>query len=203
VQYPSKLIEDCVNGFARFPGIGKKTALRLTLHLLKQETSEVLRFSDSIKALKEGIKSCTKCFNLSDDDQCGICTHPGRDQTTICVVADMRDLLALESAGVYRGLYHVLGGLIAPMEGVGPEQLHIHELVDRINEIDKKVEIILALPSTLEGDTTAFYLSGKLKGLNIQLTAISRGISVGSELEYADELSLARSLSHRTPYNLG
>ncbi len=193
------LIAACVEAFARYPGIGKKTALRLTLHVLRQPAEEVEQFRKALFDLRSRMKSCNRCHNLCESEFCNLCTDPRRDNELICVVADLRDLLALEAAGIYQGLYHLLGGLIAPMEGIGPDKLHIPSLIERVKH-EQIREVIFALPANMEGDTTAFYLARKLEPLDIKITTIARGISVGGELEYADELTLARSLSHRTPF---
>ncbi len=193
------LIAACVEAFSRYPGIGKKTALRLTLHVLKQPTEEVEQFRQALLDVRSKMRSCTRCFNLCETEVCNLCSDARRDAGLICVVTDLRDLLALEAAGIYQGLYHLLGGLIAPIEGVGPDKLNIAALLDRVKE-EQIREVIFALPATMEGDTTAFYLARKLEPLGVKLTTIARGIAVGGELEYADELTLARSLSHRTPF---
>lgn len=193
------LIAACVEAFSRYPGIGKKTALRLTLHVLKQPAEEVEQFRKALLEVRSRMKACSRCHNLCESEFCNLCTDTHRDSALICVVADLRDLLALEAAGIYRGLYHLLGGLIAPMEGIGPDKLFIPSLIERVQS-EQVREVIFALPATMEGDTTAFYLARKLEPLGVKLTTIARGISVGGELEYADELTIARSLSHRTPF---
>lgn len=193
------LIAACVEAFSRYPGIGKKTALRLTLHVLKQPAEEVEQFRQALFNLRSRMQSCQRCFNLSESTLCHLCADARRDAGLVCVVTDLRDLLALEAAGIYQGLYHLLGGLIAPIEGVSPDKLNILSLIERVHN-EQIREIIFALPATMEGDTTAFYLARKLEPLGVKITTIARGIAVGGELEYADELTLARSLSHRMPF---
>lgn len=195
----SKLMEQAVQEFAKFPGIGKKTALRLVLHLLKQNEDSVQQFIAAVNNLKHGIHFCKNCFNIADDVLCSICANPARDNTTICVVENIRDLIAIESTNQYRGKYHVLGGVISPIEGIGPEQLQIESLLKKLNNGNVK-ETIMALNPTIEGDTTVFYITKKISNPNLRITTIARGISFGGELEYADELTLARSLATRLPY---
>lgn len=185
--------------FGKLPGVGKKTALRLVLHLLKQSKEDVNRFSQAFTQLKEHIKYCKQCFNISDTDTCEICQSPKRDRTTICVVEDTRDVMAIENTNQYQGVYHVLGGLISPMDGVGPADLRIDGLVDRVRQGDIK-EVILALSATMEGDTTIFYLYRKLQEFSIEVSTIARGIAFGGELEYVDEVTLGRSIMTRVPY---
>jgi recombination protein RecR len=199
MNFSSKLLENAVSEFGRLPGVGQKTALRLVLHLLKQSDAEVTRFTSTINQLKEEIQYCHICFNISDYHECEICTSPKRDHSIICVVEDTRDVMAIENTNSYQGIYHVLGGLISPMDGVGPSDLKIDGLVDRMRKQDVK-EVILALSATMEGDTTIFYLYRKLKEFNIQVTTIARGIAFGGELEYVDELTLGRSIATRTLY---
>jgi len=184
---------------ASLPGIGKKTAMRLVLHLLKREPEEVARFSESFLMLKEKSQKCRVCHNITDQDICGICASPGRNRALLCVVEDIRDIIAIEATGQFSGLYHVLGGVISPMEGIGPTDLEIESLLSRAatGEIE---EIILALSSTLEGDTTGFFIHKKLAATGIQMSIIARGIAVGDELQYADEITLGRSIKNRTPY---
>lgn len=201
MNYPSKVIEDAVNEFSKFPGIGKKTALRLVLHLLKGDERNITAMSDVVARLKTDINYCDKCGNISDADLCGICSSHNRVQTTVCLVEDLRDVMAIENTGQYNGVYHILGGLISPIDGVGPEDLRISELLDRIQE-DGVEEVIMALSATMEGDTTVFYVSKKLKEQNIKITSISRGIAFGGELEYADEITLGRSIVNRIPYSI-
>ena len=189
---------------AKLPGIGRKTALRLVLHLLEKEEDASLQLAESIVQLRQQIQYCKKCHNIADDDLCKICSNTRRDGATICVVQDIRDVMAIENTHQYNGLYHVLGGIINPLEGVGPEQLNIASLVARAESTEEPVkEIILALSATMEADTTAYYLTKKLKHLPLQITSIARGIPVGGELEYADEVTLGRSISTRTTYRPG
>lgn len=198
MDYPSKLIENAVEEIAKLPGIGKKTALRLALHLLKQEKEEVKGLSSSLIDLRENTRYCTSCFNISDSETCKICASYKRDSSVICVVEDTRDVMAIENTDQYFGLYHVLGGVIAPIDGIGPSDLNIEPLISRVAQSEDEVkEIILALPSTMEGDTTAFYITKKLKNLGVKVTSIARGVPVGSELEYTDEITLGRSIMNR------
>lgn len=198
MEYPSKLIENAVDEIAKLPGIGKKTALRLALHLLKQEKDEVQGLSRSLVELRENTRYCNTCFNIADSDTCAICTSHKRDGALICVVEDTRDVMAIENTSQYFGLYHVLGGVIAPIDGIGPSDLNIETLVNRVSASNGAVqEIILALPATMEGDTTSFYITKKLKALGVKVTSIARGVPVGSELEYTDEITLGRSIMNR------
>lgn len=199
MNFSSKLLENAVEEFGRLPGIGNKTALRLVLHLLKQSDNEVLRFTQAINTLKENIQYCKECYNMSDDAICEICASVKRDKSTICVVEDTRDIMAIENTNQYQGVYHVLGGLISPMDGIGPSDLKIEGLVERVKKGEVQ-EIILALSATMEGDTTIFYLYRKLKDFNIQISTIARGIAFGGELEYVDEVTLGRSIQTRVPY---
>ncbi len=196
-QYPSVLLEKAVGEFAKLPGIGRKTAMRLVLYLLRQDTQTVESFGNAIVTLKREVKYCRVCHNISDTETCRICSNPSRDASTICVVENIRDVMAVENTQQYNGLYHVLGGVISPMEGIGPSDLQIESLVDRVKAGGVK-EVILALSSTMEGDTTNFYIFRKLAPLNVKLTMISRGISIGDELEYTDEVTLGRSIANRT-----
>jgi recombination protein RecR len=196
--FSSSLLENAVNEFARLPGIGKKTALRLVLHLIKKDITEVGNFSDTIFKMREQIHFCNRCHNISDTELCNICANTSRRNNMICVVENIRDVIAIESTQQYNGLYHVLGGIISPLDGVGPAQLKIDSLVTRITE-EKNDELIFALSPNIQGDTTIYYISKKLKGLNIKITTIARGIAFGGELEYADEMTLARSISNRIP----
>lgn len=195
----SKLLSDAVNEFAGLPGIGKKTALRLVLHLLKQDANKVDAFARSLTKLREEAIYCKQCYNLSDKEVCDICASSSRNKEQICVVADLRDIIAIENTSQYNGLYHVLGGIISPMDGIGPSDLNIESLVERITQEGTK-EIILALKGSMEGDTTAFYIYRKLKDFECMISIIARGISIGDELEYADEISLGRSIMQRTPF---
>lgn len=196
--FPSSLIENAVNEFTKLPGIGKKTALRLVLHLLKEEEASVARFGELIVKMRREIKFCRECHNVSDGETCSICANPSRQKDTICVVENIRDVIAIENTQQYNGVYHVLGGVISPLDGIGPESLNIHSLVTRVKNNAAK-EVIMAISPTIEGDTTIFYLSKKLKDSPVKITTIARGIAFGGELEYADEMTLARSLSNRLP----
>ncbi len=196
----SKLIEEAVDQMSSLPGIGRKTALRLVLNLLERETHEIDRFSNAFTKLKAQIKFCKKCRNISDEQLCSICNSKSRDQSQICVVQDIRDILAIESTSQYFGVYHVLGGVISPMDGIGPNDLNISSLLERAEEKALK-EVIIALKGNMEGETTGFYLFRKLDPLNIKVTTIARGIAVGDDLEYADEISLGRSITNRSPYS--
>ena len=199
MEFPSKLVEKAVEEFSRLPGIGKKTALRLVLHLLKKDKQEGLSLSESIKDLRENIKYCEKCCNISDDKICGICSNLSRDSSLICVVQDVRDVMAIENTGQYRGLYHVLGGIISPIEGVSPSDINVEQLLNRVEQGEVN-EIIFALSSTMEADTTAFFISKKLKNKKIKISSIARGIPIGGEIEFADEITLARSIAQRMNY---
>jgi len=199
MNFSSKLLEDAVAEFAKLPGVGQKTALRLVLHLLKQDRAEVDRFSIAISKLRNEIQFCQSCHNISDSLICQICSAPKRDHAIICVVEDTRDVMAIENTNQYNGLYHVLGGLISPMDGVGPSDLEVDTLVERLKDNDI-AEVIFALSATMEGDTTLFYLNKRLKSFNITISTIARGIAFGGELEYVDELTLGRSIATRVPY---
>ncbi len=199
MNFSSKLLEDAVNEFGKLPGIGQKTALRLVLHLLNKDQGEVAQFGNTLIKLKNEIKTCIICHNISDFDTCSICAAVKREKEVICVVEDTRDVMAIENTNQYFGAYHVLGGLISPMDGVGPSDLNIESLVERVKGAEVK-EIILALSANMEGDTTLFYLHKKLKDFNIPITTIARGIAFGGELEYADEVTLGRSIITRVPY---
>ena len=196
--FSSSLLENAVNEFAKLPGIGKKTALRLVLHLIKQDAGEVQHFSQTIARMREEIKFCSKCFNISDTELCNICSNRSRGNETICVVENIRDVIAIESTQQFNGLYHVLGGIISPLDGIGPDQLTIDALVERIRKEDIK-EIIFALNPNIQGDTTIYYIGRKLKDIPVKITTIARGIAFGGELEYADEMTLAKSISNRIP----
>ena len=198
-QYPSALLEKAVGEFAKLPGIGKKTAMRLVLHLLRQDSSVVEAFGNAIVTLKREVKYCKVCHNISDTDTCQLCSNPLRDASTVCVVENIRDVMAVEATQQFKGLYHVLGGVISPMDGVGPSDLQIESLVKRVEEGNVK-EVILALSSTMEGDTTNFYIFRKLAKANVKLSVIARGISIGDELEYTDEVTLGRSIVNRTTF---
>lgn len=201
MEFPSKLIEEAVNQISKLPGIGKKTALRLALFLLKEDESVTEGLTQAMTDLRTKIRYCQQCHVIADDDTCHICRSLRRDKKTVCVVQDSRDVMAVENTGQYQGLYHVLGGIISPLEGIGPGDIRIDSLIDRIKAEDSEIkEIILALSATMEGDTTAFYLSKKLKEYGINISTIARGIPVGGELEYADEVTLGRSIVTRTNY---
>jgi len=199
MNFSSKLLENAVNEFSSLPGIGQKTALRLVLHLLNQPQSEVEKFSNSLLILKRDIRYCIECHNISDHELCQICNAVKRDKSLICVVEDTRDVMAIENTGQYQGGYHVMGGLISPMDGIGPSDLNIESLVKRVQAGGIK-EVILALSATMEGDTTIFYLYKKLKDLGVSISTIARGIAFGGELEYVDEITLGRSIATRVPY---
>ena len=199
VQLPSRLIEAAVDQMATLPGVGRRTALRLVLNMLARDEERVRDFADAMVAMREGVKPCTVCHNPTEEDVCNLCANPHRDAATVCVVEDVRDLLALESMGEYRGLYHVLGGVISPMDGVGPADLNVDTLVKRANMEEVK-EVILALPASMEGDTTSFYMAKRLADCEVLLTALARGVAVGEALQYADEATLSSSLLNRLPY---
>jgi recombination protein RecR len=196
--FPSSLLENAVNEFARLPGIGKKTALRLVLHLIKQEQGSVQQFSDTIAKMRNELRFCAKCHNIADTELCNICANRSRKQDTICVVENVRDVIAIEGTGQFNGTYHVLGGVVSPLDGIGPDQLPIAGLVARVREEGIK-EVIFALSPTIQGDTTIFYIQKQLEPYPVSITTIARGVSFGGELEYADEMTLARSLSGRLP----
>jgi recombination protein RecR len=196
--FSSSLLENAVNEFAKLPGIGKKTALRLVLHLLKKNVDEVQIFSDAILKLRREIHFCKRCHNIADKALCNICEDRGRMQHLICVVENIRDVIAIESTQQYNGLYHVLGGIISPLDGIGPDQLEINSLLKRVEE-ERTEELIFALSPNIQGDTTIYYIDKKLKGSPVKITTIARGIAFGGELEYADEMTLARSISNRMP----
>jgi recombination protein RecR len=198
MQFSSQLLENAVNEFARLPGIGKKTALRLVLHLLKQQENDVQQFSEVVAKMRNEIKFCQRCFNVADGDICSICANSMRKQEIICVVENIRDVIAIESTQQFSGTYHVLGGIISPLDGVGPDQLNIESLIHRIQK-EKTEEIIFALNPNIQGDTTIYYIQKKLQNTNLRVTTIARGIAFGGELEYADEMTLARSLQNRLP----
>lgn len=199
-NFPSKLVEEAVNEFSKLPGIGKKTALRLVLHLLKNEVSFSEQLGSSIINMRQNIIFCSECHNISDTEICSICSDTQRDHSSLCIVEDVRDMLAIENTNQYRGVYHILGGIISPMEGIGPENLNIESLISRVRKGEIK-EIIMALRTTIEGDTTNFYIFKKLKDFNAHISTISRGVAIGNELEYTDEITLGRSIVHRIPYN--
>jgi len=195
-SFPSKLLENAVNEFSKLPGIGKKTALRLVLHLLKRETDEVQRFSRALTQLREEVKHCRICRNISDTDICNICGNPSREHRMICVVENIRHVMSIENTQQYRGVYHVLGGIISPMDGIGPADLEIDSLLKRVEngEVD---EVIFALSTTMEGDSTNYYIFKKIRQYNVKVTTLSRGVSIGDEIEYTDEVTLGRSIVNR------
>jgi recombination protein RecR len=199
MNLPSHLLEQAVDEFAKLPGVGKRTALRYVLHLLKQDKAELMKWSATIARLSEDIKYCSVCFAISEDPVCTICSNTSRDRSTICVVEDIRDLIAIENTSQYHGTYHVLGGIISPINGIGPMDLNIESLLKRVEAGNIK-EIIMAMPSTMEGDTTNFYLFKKLSAFNLTMSTLSRGVSVGDELQYADEVTLGQSIILRVPY---
>ena len=196
--FSSSLLENAVTEFAKLPGIGKKTALRLVLHLIKQDAADVTHFSEIIARMRNEIKFCSRCYNISDAALCNICSNTLRKQQMLCVVENIRDVIAIESTQQFNGIYHVLGGIISPLDGIGPEQLTIDALIERISK-EEIQEIIFALSPTIQGDTTIYYISKKLKGVQVKITTIARGIAFGGELEYADEMTLAKSISNRIP----
>jgi len=198
--YPSRLLERAVGELSRLPGVGRKTALRLALHLLRQSTEDVDRFAKAVQDMRHEVRFCTVCHNISDSEVCPICSDKRRDAETVCVVENVQDVMAIENTQQYNGLYHVLGGVISPMDGIGPADLEISSLVERVAGGDVK-EVILALSPTMEGDTTNFYIYRKLCGAGVKITVIARGISVGGELEYTDEVTLGRAVLNRTPFD--
>lgn len=198
-QFSSGLLENAVQEFSKLPGIGRKTALRLVLHLLRQPENEVEMFGNSVISLRRDIKYCKKCHNISDTETCLICANQARDAETICVVENIRDVMSIENTQQFRGLYHVLGGVISPMDGVGPSDLEIESLIKRVQH-DNVKEVILALSTTMEGDTTNFYIFRKLATLDVKITTIARGVAIGDELEYADEITLGRSILNRVEF---
>jgi len=199
VDFHSKLLNNAVEQMSTLPGIGKRTALRLVLDMLNRDERDVQAFTHAINTLKADIKHCKKCKNISDADLCNICANPSRDESVICVIQDIRDILAIESTQQFKGTYHVLGGIISPMDGIGPDDLYIDSLVERAQEEEVK-EIIMALSATMEGDTTNFYLFKKLASCNVDVSVIARGIGIGNELEYTDEVTLGRSILNRSPF---
>ena len=198
-QYPSQLLERAVQEFSKLPGVGRKTALRLVLHLLRQEDQDVQAFVEAVSRLKHDVCYCKTCHNISAAERCPICADPRRDATTVCVVENIQDVMAVENTQQYQGLYHVLGGVISPMDGIGPSDLEIDSLVKRVEEGGVR-EVILALSPTMEGDTTNFYIFRKLAPYDVSISIIARGVSVGNELEYTDEVTLGRSIVNRTPF---
>ncbi|NVN94915.1 MAG: recombination protein RecR [Bacteroidetes bacterium] len=199
-NFPSKLVENAVNELSQLPGIGKKTALRLALHLLKQDEITVENFGNSVIRMRKDTRFCNQCHNISDHDICDICNNKKRNHSFICVVEDVRDVMAIENTSQFNGVYHVLGGIISPIEGISPSNLTINKLVEKV-ALGGITEIIMALPATIEGDTTIFYICKQLKNFDVSVTTIARGIAVGDDLEYTDEITLGRSIINRTPYN--
>lgn len=200
LHYPSVLLENAVNEFAKLPGIGRKTALRLVLHLLRQDVSQVEGFAQALVTLKQEVKYCRSCHNISDSEICGICADRSRDASTLCVVENIREVMAIESTSQFNGLYHVLGGVISPIDGIGPSDLQISSLEERVRQGEVK-EVVLALSATMEGDTTNFYIFRKLHPYNVKVSIIARGVAVGDEIEYTDEITLGRSILNRTPFD--
>jgi recombination protein RecR len=198
MQLPSTLLENAVAEFAKLPGIGKKTALRLVLHLLKQDPEVTSHFGEALQKMRKEIKFCQRCYNISDGKICSICNNTNRSKNTICVVENIRDVIAIENTGQFQGTYHVLGGIISPLDGIGPDQLTIDPLIERVKN-DQVVELVFALNPTIQGDTTIYYIQKKLTGLTCKITTIARGIAFGGELEYADEMTLGKSISNRQP----
>lgn len=198
-NYPSTLLEKAVTEFSKLPGVGKRTALRLVLHMLKQDKEDILNFSQVLRQLGENIHFCKRCNNVSDDELCNICSDSNRDQSIVCVVESVRDVMAIESTSQYHGIYHVLGGVISPMEGIGPNDLNVVNLANRVQAGDVK-EVIMALPTTMEGDSTAFYIFRKIGQFDVRITSIARGIAFGDELQYADEITLGRSIVNRVEF---
>ncbi|MBT3301663.1 MAG: recombination protein RecR [Bacteroidetes bacterium] len=201
MEYPSNIIKELVDAFVKLPGIGKRTALRMVLSLLKQEEEDVKKLGELVLRMKTDIQFCQKCHTISDNKLCHICSDNNRESNVICIIEDHRDLIAIENTKQFNGLYHVLGGVVSPIDGIGPEDLKIDSFVDRVRK-DKPKEVVFALRATMEGDTTMYYISNLLKELNIKVSAISRGISIGGELEFADEVTLGRSIVNRTNYTL-
>lgn len=198
-QYPSQLLQNAVDEFSKLPGIGRKTALRLVLNMLRRDEEDVSRFANAVIKLRSEVRYCNVCHNISDTETCQICSNPARDKTTICVVETVKDVMSVENTQQYRGLYHVLGGVISPMDGIGPNDLEIESLVKRVSDGGIK-EVILALSPTMEGDTTNFFLFKKLSGFDVKITTIARGVAVGDELQYADEVTLGRSIMNRVDF---
>lgn len=202
MDYPSRLIENAVNQIAKLPGIGKKTALRLVLHLIREKMESTTALTDALNALRANIRFCKTCHNISDSEVCSICNSHKRDRAVLCVVEDAKDVMAIENTAQFNGLYHVLGGVISPMNGVGPTDIKIETLVGRVSSVPCDIkEVILALSPTMEGDTTAFYINKRLKDLSLKVSVIARGVPVGGDLEYADEITLGRSITGRTLFN--
>lgn len=201
MEYPSKLIEEAVNQISKLPGIGKKTALRLVLHLIKERPENTTALSEALTNLRAQIKFCKHCYNISDHEVCSICVSPRRERSIVCVVEDTKDVMAIENTSQYTGLYHVLGGVISPVNGIGPSDLKIEALIHRLNSSSEIKEVILALSPTMEGDTTAFYINKRMKDFPVKVSVIARGVPVGGDLEYADEITLGRSITGRTLFS--
>lgn len=199
--YTSKLIEDAVAAFCKLPGIGKKTALRMVLHLLKEPLETTTLFTESLATMREDIKFCKECNNIADAEICSICANPSRNRELICVVENFRDLITIENTGQFSGVYHIIGGLLSPLEGIGPDQLHISQLVDRVQLLQPK-ELIMALSPTIEGDTTVYYLCKQIKSPGLLISGIARGVAFGGELEYADEITLGKAIAKRLPVDV-
>lgn len=202
MKYPSHLLESAVNEFASLPGIGRKTALRLALHMLRRDPEYTERFTSALLSLRRDIRYCRLCHNISDDELCPICANPSRDHSVVCVVENVKEIMAIENTGQFRGVYHVLGGIISPMEGIGPADLEIESLVARVAEGGIQ-EVLLALSTTMEGDTTNFFIYRKLSAYPVKVTVIARGVSIGDEIEYADEVTLGRSIINRVEFGEG
>lgn len=200
--YPSRLLEDAVEAIGTLPGVGKRSALRLALHLLRQPAENVHHFTGAVNALRDGVKYCRECRMISDEDICSICSDPSRDKRMICVVESVRDVMSIEETGQYHGVYHVLGGIISPIAGVGPSDLTVADLVDRVSKADGPVEVILALSGDVEGETTAFYIYRQIAGSGVTVTSLARGLGFGDNLEYADSLTLGRSIVNRQPFKV-
>lgn len=200
--YPSRLLEDAVEAIGTLPGVGKRSALRLALHLLRQPAENVHHFTGAVNALRDGVKYCRECRMISDGDICSICSDPSRDKRMICVVESVRDVMSIEETGQYHGVYHVLGGIISPISGVGPSDLTVADLVDRVSKADGPVEVILALSGDVEGETTAFYIYRQIAGSGVTVTSLARGLGFGDNLEYADSLTLGRSIVNRQPFKV-
>ena len=200
-QFPSKLLERAVSETAKLPGVGRKSALRLVLHLLRKDAQQTHTLAESLVRLRDDVRYCRCCHNISDNEMCDICSNERRDRSTICVVENVQNVMAVEATGQYNGLYHVLGGVISPMDGIGPSDIEIDSLVERVKEDDVE-EVIFALSPTMEGDTTNFYISRRLSGIDVKLSVIARGVSVGNELEYTDEVTLGRSILNRTAFEI-
>lgn len=200
--YPSRLLEDAVEAIGTLPGVGKRSALRLALHLLRQPAENVHHFTGAVNALRDGVKYCRECRMISDGDICSICSDPSRDKRMICVVESVRDVMSIEETGQYHGVYHVLGGIISPIAGVGPSDLTVADLVDRVSKADGPVEVILALSGDVEGETTAFYIYRQIAGSGVTVTSLARGLGFGDNLEYADSLTLGRSIVNRQPFKV-